>query len=301
LEKGEPMKPTFSIIGCGRVGYALACHLAAAGYPPGGFHSRSRASAERAAAAAGSPHKIFDTAWEAVRGAFLVFLTTPDQAVSETCALISEKRGFSEGAVVLHCSGALSSAILGPAKDCCGAYTGSLHPLQSFAAEQESNPFVGIKAAIEGEDRAVQVARQVAGDLGAQPIQIRTDGKTLYHASAVVASNYLVTLLRLSFDLMEEAGVSRSEVFGVLQPLLEGTLKNIDAVGIPQALTGPVARGDVATVRDHLAAMEERFPAEIDLYCRLGEATVDVARAKGGLSDSAAGEFRKLFSARANA
>jgi predicted short-subunit dehydrogenase-like oxidoreductase (DUF2520 family) len=176
-----------------------------------------------------------------------------------------------------------------------------MHPLQSFAAEQESNPFVGIKAAIEGEDRAVQAARQAAGDLGAQPIQIRTDGKTLYHASAVVASNYLVTLLRLSFDLMEEAGVSRSEIFGVLKPLLEGTLKNVEAVGIPQALTGPVARGDVATVRDHLEALEERFPGEIDLYCRLGQATLDIARAKGGVSDSAAGELRDLFAAGARA
>ena len=289
------MTQTFAIIGCGRVGTTLARHLTAAGYVPAGFASRSRQSAEKAAAIAGSPEKVYDAAEAAAETAGLVFLTTPDNAIAPTCQAIADRRGFQKDAVVLHCSGALSSDILKPAGS-CGASVGSMHPLQSFAAVGEENPFVGIKAAVEGEPAALALAREVAGALGADPISIKTEGKILYHAAAVVASNYLVTLMRLSFELLEAAGVSSSEAFDVLKPLIHGTLSNIDGVGIPDALTGPIARGDVETVANHLAAIRELSPDAADLYSRLGLATIDLATAKGGISQQAADELRELLS-----
>jgi predicted short-subunit dehydrogenase-like oxidoreductase (DUF2520 family) len=288
------MKPSFSIIGCGRVGTVLARELAAAGYPPAGFASRSRQSAEQAAAAAGRPDAVFDAAWEAAHAGSLVFLTTPDQAISSTCRQIAENEGFGKGAVVLHCSGALSSGILSAAAE-GGAHTGSMHPLQSFAAAGGENPFSGIKAAVEGDAAAVEAARQAALDLGAEPISIRTEGKTLYHAAAVVASNYLVTLMGLSFELLEKAGVSRSEAFDVLKPLVRGTLNNIENVGIPDALTGPIARGDADTVADHLEAMGRESQEVLDIYRRLGLETVDIALEKGGISKADAEKLRNLL------
>ncbi|MFP4225819.1 MAG: Rossmann-like and DUF2520 domain-containing protein, partial [Desulfobacterales bacterium] len=204
------MKSSFAIIGCGRVGTALARHLSKAGYPPAGFASRSRESALQAARAADAEGAVYDHAWEASAKADVVFISTPDQAIVPACEEIAENRGVQENAAVLHCSGALSSDILAAARQ-CGAAVGSMHPLQSFAAVTEENPFAGIKMAIEGESAAVEQAWQIAEALGADPISIRTEGKILYHAAAVAASNYLVTLMRLSFDLLKASGVSESE------------------------------------------------------------------------------------------
>lgn len=288
------MSKTFAIIGCGRVGTTLARQLTAAGYEPAGFASRSRESAEKAASIAGRPENVYDDVVAAAKTAGLVFLTTPDHAIAPACQRIADGRGFQKDAVVLHCSGALSSDILQSA-GVCRASVGSMHPLQSFAAVGEENPFVGIKMAVEGDPTALAQARQVAEDLGADPISIKTEGKTLYHAAAVVASNYLVTLMRLSFDLLEAAGVSSSEAFDVLKPLIHGTLSNIDGVGIPDALTGPIARGDVETVVNHLAAIRELSPDAADLYSRLGLATIDLATAKGDITQDAARELTELL------
>ena len=288
------MTTSFAIIGCGRVGTALARHLSNAGYKPAGCASRTRESALNAAKAAGAEDAVYDEVGAAAAKAEVVLITTSDQAIAATCQSIAENAGFKQNAAVLHCSGALSSNILSPAHQ-RGAAIGSMHPLQSFAAVTEENPFVGIKMAIEGEAGAVAQAWKMAEALGADPISIRTEGKTLYHAAAVVASNYLVTLLRLSFDLLKASGVPESEAYGVLKPLIGGTLKNVEQVGIPEALTGPVARGDVATVADHLAAIRKLSPEAADLYTRLGLATIDIATAKGTLSQAAADELIKLF------
>lgn len=276
------------------MGTSLARHLSGAGYQPAGFASRTRESALDAAKAAGAADAVYDEVWAAAAKADVVLITTSDQAIAAACQSIAENRGFQENAAVLHCSGALSSNILSAARQ-CGAAIGSMHPLQSFAAVSAQNPFAGIKMAIEGDPRAADQAWEMAEALGADPISIRTEGKTLYHAAAVVASNYLVTLLRLSFDLLKASGVPESEAYGVLSPLIRGTLKNVEQVGIPEALTGPIARGDVATVSDHLAAIRELAPEAADLYTRLGLAAIDIATAKGTLSQEGADRLRELF------
>lgn len=287
------MKPTFAIIGCGRVGTALGRELASAGYPPAGFASRRLSSAKRTAEAAGFAERATADAVDAVRDADVVFITTPDRAIAGACGRIAGKNGFKKGSMVFHCSGSLPSTILSPAKS-CGAFIGSLHPLQSIAADLDVNPFERIMMAVEGEEPAVSAAEKIAAGLGATPFDIRTEGKVLYHASAVVASNYLVTLLDLSFKLLAAAGVSEDQRFAVLNPLIRGTLNNIKTVGFPHALTGPIARGDVLTIEDHLRAMTEMPRAE-ELYRVLGKATIDIALAKGTLSPEAAEKIRKLL------
>ena len=178
------MKPSFAIIGCGRVGTALARHLSRAGYQPAGFFSRTRDSALNAAERAGNESAVFDNPWRAAANGEVVFVTTPDHSIAPVCQAIADNTGFTEKAVVLHCSGALSSNILSPAS-AAGASIGSMHPLQSFAAVIEGNPFSGIKMAVEGDAAAVDSAWEMAKDLGADPFSIRTEGKTLYHAAAV--------------------------------------------------------------------------------------------------------------------
>ena len=116
---------------------------------------------------------------------YIVFITTPDGAIEDTCDSISRNNGIADSTIVLHCSGALPSTILSTAK-ACGAYSGSMHPLQSFAsADYEHNPFQGIIVAVEGDQEAVQAAKEIASDLGATAVTLLTEAKTLYHASAV--------------------------------------------------------------------------------------------------------------------
>jgi len=290
------MKPEFAVVGCGRVGMALARHLAMKGYRPVGFASRSLESARKAAEAAGFGGAISSDPLEVIVNADIIMITTPDHAIRGVAERIAARVVLKSGTVVLHCSGALSSAELASLKS-TGAVIGSMHPLQSFAAEQMNvNPFAGIMMGIEGEPAAVECARRMAQDLGAIPFGIDTEGKVLYHASAVVASNYLVTLMNMAIQLLLASGVRSANMFGILKPLIEGTLVNIENAGIPLALTGPIARGDVAVVRSHVSELVDKAPPLLPLYTMLGIETIAVARAKGTLSKEAAEELREILS-----
>lgn len=289
------MKKSYVIVGCGRVGTALARYLTGAGYKPAGFASRSLSSAKRAATAAGAKAPVSVQPWEVTSKADIVLITTPDGVIRETADKIAEYEGFAKDSVVLHCSGALSSTRLSAA-EAAGAHTGSLHPLQSFAAEDiEKNPFAGIMMAVEGHEDAVKTAWQMAENLGASPFEIQTDKKMLYHASAAVASNYLVTLMHLAFQLIIAAGVPASKAYTILKPLVQGTLSNVEHNGIPRALTGPIARGDAETVRHHIAEINEKVPTCLDLYRQMGRHTIEIALAKGDLPEETAAELRQML------
>jgi predicted short-subunit dehydrogenase-like oxidoreductase (DUF2520 family) len=287
------MKPSFAIIGCGRVGTALAVFLTRAGYRAVGFASKSISSAKRVANMVQSDH-FSNVPWEITPRADIVFITTPDSAIPDTCNKISKNIGFADNAVVMHCSGALASSVLSSAKN-CGAWIGSMHPLQSFAsAEYETNPFQDIVISIEGEERALEFAKKISADLGGLDVEILTEAKTLYHASAVVASNYLVTLLDLAIQLIGDAGVDRQDAFKLLKPLIEGTLSNIEKTGAEDALTGPIARGDVKTVEKHIKEIGLKRPELLTLYKTLAFFTIDIAAAKGGIPESSVQQLKSI-------
>ena len=288
------IKPGFAVVGCGKVGTALTKFLLEKGYRPVGFASRTLASARRLATLA-NIDQFSESPWQITANAQIVFITTPDGAIEATCNAIAQHQGFSAGAIVLHCSGALSSDILKSAAD-AGAFVGSMHPLQSFASiEIRENPFLQVIISVEGNSRAVEASRTMSEDLGAVCMQIQTRAKMLYHAAAVVASNYLVTLMDLVFSLAEPAGIARSEALKAMAPLIHGTLANIEKVGIPEALTGPIARGDSQIVARHLEQIQDQAPGLLDLYKTLGRHTVPIALAKKSLSPQAALELDKLF------
>ncbi len=287
------MKPSFAIVGCGRVGTALAIFLTRAGYRAVGFASKSISSAKQVANRVGSD-RFSNVPWEITPGADIVFITTPDSAIPDTCNKISQNIGFSGDAVVIHCSGALASSVLSSAKD-CGAWIGSMHPLQSFAsADYPTNPFQDIVVSMEGEERALEFARKISVDLGGQGVEILTEAKTLYHASAVVASNFLVTLLDLAIRLIGEAGVDGQDAFKLLKPLIEGTLSNIEKVGTQGALTGPIVRGDVKTVEEHIKEIGLKRPELLMLYKTLAFYTVDIAAARGAIPESSVQELKSI-------
>lgn len=287
------MKPSVGIVGCGRMGTALAKILRSKGHAIAGFSSLHLASAQKLAEICGNSAAT-DKPWEITCKADVVFLTTPDGAIESVCESISRKDGFSPEAVVFHCSGAHASTILSSARK-SGASIGSMHPLQSFVTVDISqNPFKGIRVAIEGDAQAVAMADQMARDLEAIPLRLITEGKPLYHAAAVAASNFLVTLMAAAFRLIEQSGVPPEEAFAVLKPLIEGTLANIDRVGVHQALTGPVVRGDVKTVETHIHAIKEALPELLPFYTSLTRFTAVQAREGNRISEDVLKTFQDM-------
>lgn len=278
-------------IGAGVVGTALAVRLSRKGYPVDAVSSRSKASAQRLADAVPGC-KACDSAQQVADNAQIVFITTPDNAIAGVVSGVQWNR--SQG--VLHCSGADSSRILEPAKG-FGAYAGGFHPLQTFASvEHAIENIPGSTFAIEAEEPLLSALQGMAADLGGEWVRLTAGDKVLYHAAAVIACNYLVTLVKLATDLWQDFGASPQQATKALLPLLRGTLNNIENVGIPDCLTGPIARGDSGTVAKHIAALEQSAPGILTTYRELGLQTIPVALAKGRLDEHAAKEMVRLLS-----
>lgn len=287
--------PGFAIIGCGRLGINLAVFLYKNGFEPKSYASRTTASAEKAKALVGTG-RVYQNPEKATRAAELVFITPPDEAIASVCQAIAEKDGFGKSSTVFHLSGALSSDILVSAKE-SGAATGSIHPLQSFVPYKEGqrSPFKGINMSIEGENQAIAVGQKIVNALGANSFIIPTWAKILYHVSAVVASNYLVTLEDFAITLLEQTGIERNRAYEILEPLICGTLKNIKERGTINALTGPVARGDHTIVERHLKDIDQKMPAFSELYRTLGRYTLKIASRRGDMSYQTHQLLNRLF------
>ncbi len=277
-------------IGAGTVGTALAARLSQSGYPIVAVASRSRQSAQKLSDAVGYC-PVFDSNQAAADNAELIFITTPDDAIAPVVNAIEWHPGQS----VVHCSGADSVAILEPAKK-AGAEVGAFHPLQTFASlKQAIDNMPGSTFALEAEEPLLATLKEMAEALGGNWVVLKASDKVLYHTSAVIACNYLVTLVKLAGELWQSFGVPPTKATRALLPLLRGTLHNIETIGIPNCLTGPIARGDIGTINKHLNALAQTAPHLLPTYRELGLQTVPIALAKGRINKSQAKELEAVF------
>ncbi|MDI6890641.1 MAG: DUF2520 domain-containing protein [Thermodesulfovibrionales bacterium] len=283
-----------SIIGAGVVGTAMGYLLKHGGYPIVGIASRTLKSAKRAREFIGEGEVSTDLKATAKK-ADIVFITTPDDVIEDVCNKVASEGGFNPGAIVFHMSGALPSEILGSAKD-VGAYVASLHPLQSLADVKEAVVNIpGSYFCIEGDDVALSAAREIVAALKGKEITLKVDKKPLYHAGAAAASNFLVTTVGFGLELFDAAGIDRQDSLNALMPLIKGTVKNIEKLRIPSALTGPISRGDTGVIEDHLRAISKERPKMLRLYTELGRYTVKVALEKGTIKENEAERIISLF------
>ena len=282
--------PTVGFIGAGTVGTALALCLARAQYRVVGVWSRGSASVRRFVARVAGAQACPD-AQAVADTSDLVFITVPDDAIAQAASAVH----WRSGQMVVHCSGALSLNVLEPAAR-AGAHAGTFHPLQSFATvEQAQEALSGSTVALEGDKQSLDLLEQVAHALNVRTIRLEPGQKVLYHVAAVFASNYLVTLTAVAARLWQELGLDSQAAIPALSPLMRGTLSSVEAIGIPDCLTGPVARGDVDTVRSHLEALALRAPNVLPAYRDLAVQTIPIAEAKGSLLPSQAERLRELI------
>jgi len=288
-------KPTLSFIGAGTLGTALSLACADVGYRVLAIHSHKFEDAIRLANALPEAEAVSNSS--DTTKADIVFLTVPDDAIAAVCESVAWRASSS----VVHCSGALSIDALDAAAR-TGAATGSLHPLQTFAVGAEhAGRLSDIAYALEASSNELrEILQDLAVALGGRPQWIRSADKPLYHASAAMASNYLVALLGDASRLWESFGLSRDSGLHSLLPLVRGTIDNLQGVGFPDALTGPIARGDVDTVRIHLDALTASQPDIIQSYAAMGKRTVTLGLEKGTLSKDAARAICELLDAAVN-
>jgi len=269
------------------VGTALAVLLSSKGYRFVGASRRSRTPK----AGAVSNLRILDTNQEVADAADLVFITTPDDTIAH---VVSEVRWHS-GQSVAHCSGADSVDILEPARK-SGAMVGGFHPLQTFAGvERAIENIPGSTFGIEAEEPLLTTLKDMADALGGHWIKLEAGDKVAYHAAAVFACNYLVTLVKMATDLWQTFSIPTDQATKALLPLIKGTLHNIETIGIPDCLTGPIARGDTGTVDKHLKALRENAPALLFPYKELGLQTIPVALAKGKIDETQAEKLQTVL------
>jgi predicted short-subunit dehydrogenase-like oxidoreductase (DUF2520 family) len=266
--------PLVGIIGPGRAGIGLALALAQAGYAVR-LHGRRKKAVPKPLDLTVGPADE-PPAWIAQAG--VLILAVRDDAIRPLAEALARAEAVQAEQVVLHLSGVQGQEALGPLVPSRAAL-GSLHPLQTISdPERAPERLKGTWAAVEGMPRAVHAAEGLAEELGMRPFRLTGRQKAIYHAGAVFASNYFVVVEAVAQRLLRHAGLSDTEAWQALRPLVEGTFANLTRQEPKEALTGPVARGDVETIRRHLASLTQDDGL---LYRALGRAALELAEKRG--------------------
>jgi predicted short-subunit dehydrogenase-like oxidoreductase (DUF2520 family) len=249
------------IFGAGKVGRALDAAL-----------RRAKWKVTLRAARKGLPRKPID--------ADVVVLTLRDRELAETVAKLRDAKGISKRAVVVHCAGALRSDVLAPLRDVC-AGVAQMHPMISFASRTFFPTLARGNVHVEGDRIATQRATRLARAIGMTPRHFPNLDTVGYHAAAALLANGAAALAAQAAEVLAAANVPAGVAPKLLGPLLRSVAENVETLGFPDALTGPVRRGDPAAIERGAAALAARTPDALPLYRAAVLAQVHLARALG--------------------
>jgi len=274
------MAPTLNIVGAGHVGRALGRLFATRGvFAVQDVLTRSSGSAQAAVAFIGAGRSV--DAIEVLRPANVWMLAVSDDRIADIAQQLAASVALKD-AVVFHCSGAKASTEL-EALRAAGARVASVHPVRSFAdPAQVAAAFDGTFCGVEGDRQALALLVPAFEAIGARVVPIDASAKTVYHAASVFASNYLTTVLDAALRAYQAAGIPAEVARELARPLATETLANVFRLGPETALSGPIARGDTATVARQQAAVSAWDPAAGELYEALATATRALVRRKHG-------------------
>jgi predicted short-subunit dehydrogenase-like oxidoreductase (DUF2520 family) len=262
-------KPSVTIIGPGSLGGALAVELYRAGFPISEIvfrHNQSRA--RTIARTCGSRAATFEAAKLV---ADIIWICVPDASISKVARSFRERTEW-RGKTVFHPSGALASDELRPLKQ-RGASVASVHPMMSFVRASQGT-FQGVSFALEGDLAAVKQAAEIARTLKGTSFKLKKKDKALYHALGAFSSPLLIAQVAAAEKIGRRLGLSTHQTRGVVGPILQKTLQNYLHHGTAAAFSGPLVRGDVGTIRQHLTALA-RVPGMAEIYRALAKVAID--------------------------
>ncbi len=281
------------VIGAGRAGVGIARLLALADVEIGFVFARSAAAAALAAKRIGDGAPTTEMA-EALSDSAATLVAVPENALARVADELSEGP-MRRGAVALHVSGSLPGAVLAPLRK-RGVAVGSMHPLASFAdAERPPESLRSVTFDVDGDPEARAAAGELVRKLGGRVLEVREDGKPLFHAAAALASNGFVALFDVAQQLAERSGASAMAARVALTELARSTLENVGQLGAPHALTGPIERGQAEIVERHLAAIRAAAPQLLDAYRTFARATLATAQRKGTLDETKRAALARLL------
>ena len=271
-ERKRKEKTAVSIIGSGRLGTALAVALLHRGYSVRSLVSRRIQRVRNAARLLDAGVQVLAAKeLSSLRPADVFLITVPDDQIA---GVATEMNRLEFTATALHTSGALSSEVLAPLRK-KGWKTGSIHPLVSVS--NAGDPIEGAFWSVEGDKSAVRTGKAIVRDLGGKSFFIRSGDKPLYHAAAVMSSGNVTALFDVALEMLSECGIKRTTARNILLPLIASTVRNLETKDPAQALTGTFSRGDLETVKRHLAALK-RNPDALELYRLLGKRSLKLTK-----------------------
>jgi predicted short-subunit dehydrogenase-like oxidoreductase (DUF2520 family) len=266
------------VVGAGRVGAVLAAALRAAGHEIVAVAGESDASRIRIETLL--PGVPVRKPSAVARAADILLLTVPDDALANVAAMLAASRAIHAGQYVVHTSGRHGTEVLSPAAG-RGAYIAAMHPAMTFTGtDLDLDRLSATTFGCTGAGGVEAVVEGLVSDLRGRTAWIAEDDRVLYHAAMAHGANHLVTLVNQATELLRATGVS--EPAAVVRPLLQAALDNALAYG-DAALTGPIVRGDVQTVREHLAKLADTSLETLDSYVAMGRATANHAVLDGRL------------------
>ena len=236
---------------------------------------------------------------EAASVADCVLICTPDDTIKRVCAEIfkEKKRNHSKKYYIIHFSGSKSLKVLDAAR-AAGAEVASVHPLKSFASIDEAIKTLPgtVFGLTYSSKKSREIAEKLVKCLGGEIIFVDDNKKPLYHAAACVASNYLVTLLDYAVRINQKIGINPQDSLKGLMNLAEGTLENIKRMGTAKSLTGPIARGDTGTIKEHMESFKKFFTdEEMLIYRIMGIETAKIAYRNKWLKEKILKELKEIL------
>jgi predicted short-subunit dehydrogenase-like oxidoreductase (DUF2520 family) len=291
LTAARPARLRVGVIGAGRVGAVLGAALARAGHEVVAVSAVSRDSVRRAERLL--PGAAILPPPDVVAAAEFVLLAVPDDALRPLVSGLASTDAWRAGQLVAHTSGAVGVGVLDPAA-ARGVLPLALHPAMTFAGRPEDlDRLAGATFGVTAPDELRPVAEALVVEIGAEPVWVPELARPLYHAALTVGANHLVTIVNDALDLLTRAGVEHPAQ--LIAPLLSAALDNALRLG-DAALTGPVSRGDAATVRTHLATLAEDAPEQVAAYVAMARRTAERATAAGRLSPEQAKAIEEALS-----
>ena len=292
------MKPRIALVGPGRVGCAVSKRLHEAGYPITSVISRNMERATEACSYIGCSTTVASVQLADLASAQIILLAVPDDQIRRLAVQIQTTSQLSKTTMLTHFSGLHPAKIMDHQSSPQPLL--SLHPLLPFANREKA--YIDLyccPCALESDaPDALVMGEELVSAVGGYSFTIDHDKKSLYHSAACIASNYLVTLFAAARRLLISCGIEPDQATPLLLPLVQASVENIKNLGPEQGLTGPIVRGDIGTVTEHLRTLRDNAPELLQLYREVGAVTTEIGKNSGRLDPKIATDMQTLLGAK---